>query len=459
MRTKGTSFWLLIFAAFQGSSGVELKKKVRFGNVSYMRIQRYTNKTLLSLDNEKKYTLGLDILMMADYSTFQGFVDMSDGDMQMGRIYTLEYLQAVFEQVKAIYDEIKILDQTIHMKMIGSFVAFREDDCPMFYALGEFEDTSTQNMTNFDNTTMQLDFEENNSTELTLSISAVDALDRFTVWLKNHESFLPKHDYAILITKFDLVSPRGESATQGMAYVGNICQGSESASIVEDVGAAATALIAAHELGHSLGAFHDGNPGAADCPSEANFLMAVTVSGTEDYERFAHSRVMSPCSVKNIERKLKKSSAQCVWKPKQPDYQLLKESFTGDSKERTPGEMIGLRQQCQIAFSPHYGVCPSKDYFRGVDLCHRIWCKDRTKKRSEPCETRSYLPALDGTECGKMKWCIAGRCVDNPKKMQECVDINPKTCRVYSKVKLRHYCKAKDFSDICCRSCSQLKDL
>ncbi|VDK83408.1 unnamed protein product [Cylicostephanus goldi] len=131
--------------------------------------------------------------------------------------------------------------------------------------------------------------------------------------------------------------------------------------------------------------------------------MAATVSGTEDYERFAHSRVMSPCSVKNIEKKLRKLSAQCVWKPKQSDNKLIKESFTGDSKERTPGEMIGLRQQCQIAFSPHYGVCPSKDYFRGVDLCHRIWCKDRTKKRSEPCETRSYLPALDGTECGKMK--------------------------------------------------------
>ncbi|VDM85982.1 unnamed protein product [Strongylus vulgaris] len=51
--------------------------------------------------------------------------------------------------------------------------------------------------------------------------------------------------------RFDLISPRGDSGTQGMAYVGNICQGFASASIVEDVGAAATALIAAHELGHS----------------------------------------------------------------------------------------------------------------------------------------------------------------------------------------------------------------
>lgn len=50
--------------------------------------------------------------------------------------------------------------------------------------------------------------------------------------------------------RYDLLSPRGESATQGMAYVGNICKPGDSSSIVEDIGAAATALIAAHELGH-----------------------------------------------------------------------------------------------------------------------------------------------------------------------------------------------------------------
>ncbi|KHJ98861.1 hypothetical protein OESDEN_01156 [Oesophagostomum dentatum] len=244
-----------------------------------------------------------------------------------------------------------------------------------------------------------------------------------------------------------------------MAYVGNICQVGDSASIVEDVGAAATALIAAHELGHSLGAFHDGNLEAEECPSVANFLMAVTVSGTEDFERFAHSRVMSPCSVKSIEKTLSLPSAKCVWKPVGSAHKLSKKSSNGEEKMSAPGELIGLRQQCQIAFGPHFGVCPSNDYFRVLGVCGRIWCKDRTKRRSEPCETRTYLPALDGTECGKMKWCIAGRCVDNPKRLRECVDLNPKTCKKYSKVKLRHYCKAKDFEEICCRSCSHLKDL
>ncbi|EYC44846.1 hypothetical protein Y032_0448g1649 [Ancylostoma ceylanicum] len=584
-------FLALLFLVQKGSFGVELRRKVKQGNVSFVRIQKYTSKTLPPIFNGSGHSLGLDILMMADYSTLQGFIEMSNGDPHMGQVYTLEYLRAVFEQVKAIYNDIEISKQIIQMNMAGTFVALREDDCPMFSTAEDYE-SDVDNSTVFDNSTVGLDFEETNSTDwfqamnfrmtlsvsavralnkftgwlrkhrrylpkhdhailitkfdllsprgdsstqgmayvgnicqpgdsasivedvgaaataliaahelghrMTLSVSAVRALNKFTGWLRKHRRYLPKHDHAILITKFDLLSPRGDSSTQGMAYVGNICQPGDSASIVEDVGAAATALIAAHELGHSLGAFHDGNPQSQDCPSFANFLMAVTVSGTEDFERFSNSRVMSPCSIRSIEKNLKSPLAKCIWKPKSNSHKLMKKFSDPREMIRTPGELIGLRQQCQITFGPHYGVCPSKDYFRGIDVCRRIWCKDRTKRRSEPCETRTYFPALDGTECGRTKilirlgtnsfhlkvnvlanttnfsgaleadvltiqrdyrWCIGGRCVDNPKRLQECVDVNPKTCKMYSKIKLRHYCKAKDFSEICCRSCAQLKDL
>ncbi|VDO90832.1 unnamed protein product [Haemonchus placei] len=239
---------------------------------------------------------------------------------------------------------------------------FREDDCPILYALEESQDALNYNST-LDNSTIGEGFEETNSTDtscsslkflfsrLTLSIPAVEALDKFTTWLRTHDQYLPKHDHAILITKFDLLSPRGDSYTQGMAYVGNICKKGDSASIVEDIGAAATAVIA----------------------------------GILSGPRFVRS---------------------------------------------------GSR-----------------------DLCARVWCKDRTKRRSEPCETKTYFPALDGTECGRTKWCIAGQCVDNPKRIRECSDLNEKMCRKYSKAKLRHYCKATDFKEICCRSCEQLKDL
>ncbi|VDO86366.1 unnamed protein product [Heligmosomoides polygyrus] len=433
-----------------------MRRKVTLGGVSFVRIQKYTNETLPPLRNSSDFSLGLDILMMADYSTLQGFIEISGGDSATGEIYTLEYLRALFEQVKVIYDDISVSKRTIHLNMVGAFVALREDDCPMFYTLEGSDEELVYNST-FDNSTIGVGFEESNTTELTLTVAAVEALDRFNHWLRAHEQFLPKHDHAILITKYDLLSPRGESATQGMAYVGNICKPGDSSSIVEDIGAAATALIAAHELGHNLGAFHDGNPEAKDCLSSENFLMSSTVSGSEDYERFAHSRVMSPCSVKSIEVNLEKPSAQCIKKA----VSVTKKQRAEAEMTRTPGEIIGLRQQCQIAFGPHYGVCPSREYLRGNDLCRRVWCKDRAQRRTEPCETKTYLPALDGTECGRTK--IRHSCVLQLfmliRPASDCVDLNEKTCRKYSKVKLRHYCKASDFKEICCRSCAQLKDL
>ncbi|VDL69302.1 unnamed protein product [Nippostrongylus brasiliensis] len=397
---------------------VQLRRKITQGGVSLTRIQKYTSETLPSLRNETDFSLGLDILMMADYSTLQGFIEISGNNAAAGELYTQEYLRAIFEQVKTIYDGIEIMKQTIQLSLVGTFVAIREDDCPMLNSIENIEDEVLSSNSTFDNSTIGVGYEEaNNSTE------------------------------------FDLLSPRGDSATQGMSYVGNICKVGDSASIVEDIGAAATAIIAAHELGHSLGAFHDGNPEAQDCPSSENFLMASTVSGSENFELFAHSRTMSPCSIKSIEKNLRTKSAQCVKKAASGDRKLKKKSSTLDQMSRTSGEMIGLRQQCQIAFGPHYGVCPNKEYFRGSDLCRRVWCKDREQRRSEPCETKTYLPSLDGTECGRTKVC------DFFWSLQLLKLIQKKTIKKYSKVKLRHYCKAKDFKEICCRSCAQLKDL
>lgn len=59
-----------------------------------------------------------------------------------------------------------------------------------------------------------------------------------------------KNINSIATLRHDLLSTAGNSGTQGMAYVGNICEKSGSASIIEDVGGMATSVIAAHEIIH-----------------------------------------------------------------------------------------------------------------------------------------------------------------------------------------------------------------
>ncbi|PIO75542.1 hypothetical protein TELCIR_02407 [Teladorsagia circumcincta] len=162
-----------------------------------------------------------------------------------------------------------------------------------------------------------------------------------------------------------------------MAYVGNICKKGDSASIVEDIGAAATAVIAAHELGHRT------------------------------------------------------PTAQCVRK----FGGAVREHMSTSPQEiisLTPGEMIGLRQQCQISFGPHYGVCPNKEYFMSRDVCARVWCKDRTKRRSEPCETKTYFPALDGTECGRSKGQKAGNTLGfhTSSDVTQVISMEPDTLKI-----------------------------
>lgn len=92
----------------------------------------------------------------------------------------------------------------------------------------------------------------------------------------------------------------------------------DSSSVVEDIGAANTAFIAAHELGHrlaiysetyshkkklSLGSFHDLISKSGGCSSLDNFLMAASMS--PEPGKIKNTRQFSECSKKAIAENLK----------------------------------------------------------------------------------------------------------------------------------------------------------
>jgi Metallo-peptidase family M12/Domain of unknown function DUF11 len=71
--------------------------------------------------------------------------------------------------------------------------------------------------------------------------------------------------------------------TLGIAYIGNICSASYAASLSEsrNRGAWIDSLVTAHELGHQLGAVHDGTGACADTAAQS-YLMSALINGSEE---------------------------------------------------------------------------------------------------------------------------------------------------------------------------------
>ncbi|KAA0194873.1 hypothetical protein HAZT_HAZT003241 [Hyalella azteca] len=107
------------------------------------------------------------------------------------------------------------------------------------------------------------------------------------------ERRLPTYDIAVAITKLDMCRRAYEGGncnrgTAGFAYVGGACVVNKrlkkvnSVAIVEDTGGFSGIIVAAHEVGHLLGAVHDGapppsylgGPGAKHCRWEDGYIMS-----------------------------------------------------------------------------------------------------------------------------------------------------------------------------------------
>jgi hypothetical protein len=92
-----------------------------------------------------------------------------------------------------------------------------------------------------------------------------------------------------------------DGSTAGIAYVGTVCEVKRGVSVSQRTyGTTISALIMAHELGHNLGAEHDGVDGT-DCANVGSgFIMAPSVTG---YTTFSH------CSIESMQAVLSRRAA------------------------------------------------------------------------------------------------------------------------------------------------------
>lgn len=277
------------------------------------------------------------------------------------------------------------------------------------------------------------------------------ALDSFTEWIQQQNN-LPQFDHAMGFTGYDIASTGTNSDSSGISFTGSLCS-SQSTSVVEDKFNFIAMTTAAHELGHSLGALHDGVSNT--CNGNDNYIMASVNSVRADPLLGQHLWQFSSCSVQEFKsyiQKLNSFSNNCML------------STSGTSQRATTlkpmAEVYGADVTCINSLGQGSYVCRSVQNYSSI--CTGMFC-------NQPGTTQCYsiIPA-EGTPCGKGKWCEKGKCLASARAPQDNADNCPigdrpglfddtqKTCEQLIQQD-PGYCYSAYVGATCCASCNAAK--
>eukprot|EP00069_Balaena_mysticetus_P002366 bmy_15890T0 len=206
-----------------------------------------------------------------------------------------------------------------------------------------------------------------------------------------------RHDHAILLTGLDICSWKNEPCdTLGFAPISGMCSKYRSCTINEDTGLG-LAFTIAHESGHNFGMVHDGEGNV--CKKSEGNIMSPTLAGRNGVFSW------SPCSRQYLHKFLSTAQATCLADQPKPvkEYKY---------PEKLPGELYDANTQCKWQFGEKAKLCmldfkKASDCWQMFnDICKALWCHRIGRK----CETK-FMPAAEGTTCGRDRWCRGGQCV------------------------------------------------
>ncbi|KAH9488711.1 hypothetical protein Btru_059756 [Bulinus truncatus] len=342
-----------------------------------------------------KPTYYIDVAATVDKKLYDIFVNRHSSESSVSQ-EILEYFAFIFNGIDLCYKGITWATYNINVRLVKVVI---------------FTDVSVYQVTM-----------ANDSSN---SVDAGESLNNFKDFLNTTAGlklFAP-YDHAMLFTGSKMYSP--DSNLLGLAKFGQVCQDDgSSVSIIAELGSYSTVLTAAHELGHSIEAEHDGEENT--CSSDDRYVMAETDSaetpGTE-----LHPWIFSNCSVNYFTVLI---------------TQLLQTS------DRYLGQIYPPDKQCELRLGHQY-------YFSrlnsGQSLCTQLICANKDNSTDTQIDVAYY-----GTTCGSGKLCKQGSCVSDPAAPlvnDNCMfgDYN-QSCQDLVKA-FNGYCYADVSFHVCCASC------
>ncbi|XP_062584913.1 uncharacterized protein LOC134246545 [Saccostrea cucullata] len=305
--------------------------------------------------------------------------------------------------------------------------------------------TSAKNAGIYIATATKSSFTENNkdSSSPKPKVDSGRVLEDVLSWV-NDQSGLPSHDHAMMFSRYDFTSG-GSSDVTGLAFVAEVCQ-SKSVSIVEDNFDFVMITVAAHELGHSLSAIHDG--------ADSSYIMAASSSPPQNTNPWKFSS-QSTSSFTTYINSLNSAGTNCMTSLSETFDPTALNEFT-----LLPGQAYDLDTYCKNIYGSESSLCKAPYKGNYTSICLTLWCLETGG--SGTCQA---TVAGDGMQCGHRKWCISGICtydVCAPPGDESCLygersgnvlvyNGQEKTC---ADVPTEPYlCYNGDVRAFCCKSC------
>ena len=295
-----------------------------------------------------------------------------------------------------------------------------------------------------------------------VSVNSSAALERFSEWINDHENQLPGFDHAMLFTHYELHYYKNrDPVIAGLGYKGDLC-GKYRESIVQHAINVYTPNVAAHELGHNLGAEHDGEGNS--CLGSDGFVMATPIRYYINDSVNLHFWKFSSCSMDYFDAFIKSLTSQhknCMAKRSA----LYNSSALSEYENELNGQIYPPDEQCHFLYGEDSYF--RREFYDGdlSSICDKMYCYANIS-------AWWYNIPLDGTACGNGKMCRKGKCItlsDVPTGLSDACPhgdkpgiiphLNKLCMDIRNTKSLHHHCYDKHYSKQCCKTCAFVSQL